>query len=268
MNKRIIITGAFSNGYSSFYKGLNRWQIRALNNLDRYCEYLNCDFVIIDNSSPFNNIYNKIRAYGNYHPCVWAPATLCSVYAFLTIKDYDEIIWMDLDLIPNKSKNVFEEMPNSFHLKNRILSREKEISFAHVKRKTDFLKKILCLPELELYDTNAGLIKMSPDTRNKFETFCQEHALDIRNDNHIKDLLMKFENLYGKQRYEFICDECVYDAFCNITKIDMYQPMDIELCYDLIGKNGEKVIQQKTDKFIHFPSEDKKYIPEFLKAQE
>lgn len=267
MNKRIIITGAFSNSNSLMYKGLCRWQIRALNNLDRYCEYIGCDLSIIDNSTPFNDIYNKIRKCEIYCPGTWAPATLCSVYGFLSTLDYDEIIWMDLDLIPNKSKNVFEEMPKDFHIMHNILCRKDESSFFHIKRKTEFLKLIMDLKQDELYNTNAGLIKMSPETRNKFELFCKEHGLDIRNNDHIKNLLIKYENVYGRQRYEFICDECIYDAFCNIAKIEMHQPLEADLSYVIIKKN-EKALEQKTDKFIHFPSEDKKYIPAFLKAQE
>jgi hypothetical protein len=268
MTKRIVITGAFSNGFSLLFKGLCRWQIRALDNLDKYCEYIGCDLLVIDNSTEFNNIYNKIRAYGHYYPCVWAPATLCSVYAFLTTKDYDEIIWMDLDLIPNKSKNIFEEMKNSFHLIHNLLSRKDEISFSHIKRKTEFLQKVMNLNDAELYDTNAGLIKMTPDTRNRFDNFCRENGLDIRNDKHIRDLLIKYENIYGKKRYEFICDECIYDAFCNITKIEMYHPMDADLSYHLVQQHGHDILKQKTDRFVHFAGEDKKYIPEFLKAQE
>lgn len=268
MTKRIIITAAFSNGYSLLYKGLCRWQIRALSNLDKYCEYINCDLLVVDNSTPFNDIYNKIRRYGNYYPCVWAPATLCSVYGFLTAKNYDETIWMDLDLIPNKSKNVFEEMPNSFHIIHNMLSRENEISFFHTKRKTEFLKKVMNLSDSLLYDTNAGLIKMSPETIEKFDNFCRDYFLDIRNDQHIKNLLAKYENIYGKQKYEFICDECIYDAFCNITKIEIFHPMEVDLSYHLVQQSGEKILQQKTSRFVHFAGEDKKHIPAFLSAQE
>lgn len=268
MNKKIIITGAFSNSNSTMYKGLSRWQIRALNNLDRYCEYISCDLLIIDNSTQFNDIYNNIRKCEIYCPGTWAPATLCSVYGFLITSEYDEIIWVDLDLIPNPSRNVFEEMPNDFHIMNNILSRKDESSIFHIKRKTDFLKLVMDLKEDDLYNTNAGLIKMSPDTRNKFELFCKQYGLDIRDNNHIKNLLLKYEKIYGRQRYEFICDECVYDAFCNIIKIEAHQPIKVELCYDLIQRKGEQILKQKTNEFIHFPSEDKKYIPTFLNAQE
>ncbi len=266
MSKQIVITGAFSNHNSLIYKGLCRWQIRALDNLDRYCEYIGSDLLVIDNSTPFNDIYNKIRKCEIYCPGTWAPATLCSVYGFLTALEYDEIIWIDLDLIPNKSKNIFEEMPKDFHIMHNMLCRKDESSFFHIKRKTEFLKLVMDLKEEELYNTNAGLVKMSSETRNKFELFCKEHGLDIRNDDHIKNLLIKYEKVYSKQRYEFICDECIYDAFSNITKIEIHQPIEVDLSYIIIKKNA-KILEQKTDRFIHFPSEDKKYIPAFLNAQ-
>jgi hypothetical protein len=177
-------------------------------------------------------------------------------------------MWVDLDLILDKSKNIFELMKNDCHIMHNLLNRENEISFFHVKRKTDFLQKIMNLNDLYLYDTNAGLIKMTEGVRNSLENFCKDYRLDIRDDNHIKELLLKHEEIYGKQRYEFICDECIYDSFVNITKIIVHPPIEIAASFDLIKQNGENVLKTKIDMAVHFFGEDKKYIPEFLKAQE
>ena len=263
--KRVIITGAFSNNCPP-YQNLARWQIRNLNKMDLYAEHVGADLFVVDNSTKFQEVFNTIREAGKNLPCGWCVGTLCSVWGFNNlINKYNEYVWMDLDIVPNIKYNIFEILNKPFHIQHDFYaSLEEKTYHTALKKKTfsvDFLK---CNNDF-LCNVAAGIIKMDQETATKFQRFVQDYIL-------LFDLIEFFAARQTEpNRYDFLCDECVYEGFINKTEHfpDNIKVEELIINFHELDQYQQMIIMKnKTDKFVHFASSYKQYIPEFLKTQE
>lgn len=260
----VIITGAFSNNCPP-YQGLSKWQIKSLNRMSEYCDYIEADLFVVDNSTGFLDYYNKVREYGNNLPCGWATGTLCSVWGFSNLfYKYKTLIWIDLDIVVNTYFNILEMTPDIFCIQNSVMDIDNiEGLYQTHKKKALFNKEFMKTEHKQMYNVAAGIIKMSSDIAEKLNNFWFKQI-------NYKDVVDYFLNKQVEpHRIDFACDECVYEAFISNKHI---VPSNINVdnfvinFHDLNTELQDYLLKWKTEKFVHFASDNKKYIPQFLQG--
>jgi hypothetical protein len=261
----VIITGAFSNNCPP-YQGLAKWQIKSLNRMIDYCDHIGADLFVVDNSTGFTNYYNEIRKYGRFLPCGWATGTLCSVWGFSHLyHKYESLFWIDLDIVVNNNYNILEIMSNDFCIQNSLIDIEDVDKLYHThKKKAFFNKEFIQVSNKQIYNVAAGLIKINNNIAKALNDFWFKEI-------NYKDVVEYFlKKQTESNRIDFACDECVYEAFINSRNMS---PSNIDInsfvinFHELILEQQEQLINHKTDKFVHFASNNKKYIPDFLKEK-
>lgn len=262
----VIITGAFSNNCPP-YQGLTKWQIKSLNRMSDYCDHIGADLFVVDNSTGFTNYYNEIRKYGKFLPCGWATGTLCSVWGFSNLyHKYKSLTWIDLDIVVNNYYNILEINQDIFCIQNKIIEiKNIENLYQTHKKKALFNKEFMKTEHVRMYNVAAGIIKMSSDIAEKLNNFWFKQI----NYKNVVDYFLSKQT--ESHRIDFACDECVYEAFISNQHI---VPSNIDVdsfvinFHDLNIESQKYLLKEKTEKFVHFASDNKKYIPDFLKENQ
>lgn len=259
--KRVIYTSNFKTGQIN-YTSLEKWQIHALYRWQEYCDKIGVDLFVLDNMSEFNDIYKNLLSLSNWKGCRWSLATLGSIYCihlFLQ-SNYDEMIWMDLDIIPVSHLNVFETLNQQCHImKYGFADRDQP----YMKKKIEFQTKFLGRPENEYCRLNAGTIKMTKYFAQYFFNTLAEYEIRITDYSNHARLIEYFKNVPRDGGY--LCDECILECLPQNTYFTINKKIFSQY-NEMTEKEREHCIANPNNyHFVHFPSNYKPKIVDFSK---